>query len=394
MTRVAIRSAIPGRERWQIEPIRSRPRYAAALERELSRHAPVRYAWANPLSGRLLVQYDRGVACSEVQDRVHASLGIEPLSPGELHDWRGTWPRGFNRSADEIAVAQARTRLILSGTLFAGLLAKRALFGAGMFAGSPALVTASSVMTIITGYTALRRGFDTATGIVGVNGRTMLTVATLALHIAAESIDGLGAVAAAHAFELLETKSVAGVRTMIRTLELPPTPPQRVPPPKVFTTAHDAALLAAGGMYLATGGDYGRSLAMLIGAQPLTAREALVAANAISLHMGLRRGIYFRESPSLLDPDEVAIAVLSRSLPEDIAAASVLVEEPEAVDEAVRIIRRTSALMNQDRIVSNIAGLAGFAAAAVGRLPSATASRLHNYTRLAMELNSLRLAWS
>jgi cation transport ATPase len=393
MTRVAIRSAIPGRERWQIEPIRSRPRYAAALERELSRHAPVRYAWANPLSGRLLVQYDRGVARSEVQDRVQASLGIEPLSPGELHDWRGTWPRGFNRSADEIAVAQARTRLILSGTLFAGLLAKRALFGAGMFAGSPALVTASSVMTIITGYTALRRGFDTATGIVGVNGRTMLTVATLALHIAAESIDGLGAVAAAHAFELLETKSVAGVRTMIRTLELPPAPPPRVPPPKVFTTAHDAALLAAGGMYLATG-DYGRSLAMLLGAQPLTAREALVAANAISLHMGLRRGIYFRESPSLLDPDDVAIAVLSQSSPEDIAAASVLVEEPEAVDEAVRIIRRTSRVRNEDRFVSTIFGIAGFTAAAMGKLPSATASRLHNYTRLAMELNSLRLAWS
>ncbi len=393
MTRVAIRSAIPGRERWQIEPIRSRPRYAAALERELSRHAPVRGAWANPLSGRLLVQYDRGVARSEVQDRVHASLGIEPLTPDELHDWRATWPRGFNRSADEIAVAQARTRLLLSGTLFAGLLAKRALLGAGMFAGSPALVTASSIMTIITGYTALRRGFDTASGIVGVNGRTMLTVATLALHVAAESIDGLAAVAAAHAFELLEAKSVRDVRTMIRTLELSPDPPQRVPPPKLFTLAHDAALLASGGMYLATG-DYDRALAMLIGAQPLTAHEALVAANAISLHKGLQRGIYFREEPWLLDPDDLAIAVLSQSSPEDIAAASVLVEEPEAVDEAVRIIRRTSRVRNEERVVSTIAGIAGFTAAAMGKLSPANASQLHNYTRLAMELNSLRLAWS
>src|SRR5437879_1605527 len=115
---VAIRSAIPGRERWQIGSLRSQPSYAVAIERALSRHAPVRYAWANPLTGRLLLQYDPGVQPEEVHDRLYASLNAAPATTDELHEWRTSWPRGFNRSLEDIAVEQARRRLILSAGLF------------------------------------------------------------------------------------------------------------------------------------------------------------------------------------------------------------------------------------------------------------------------------------
>jgi len=120
---VAIRSAIPGRERWQIGPLRSQPSYAVAIERALSRHAPVRYAWANPLTGRLLLQYDPGVQPEEVRDRLYASLDAAPANDDEVTEWRTTWPHGFNRSLEDVAVGQARLRLFMSAGLFTGVLA-------------------------------------------------------------------------------------------------------------------------------------------------------------------------------------------------------------------------------------------------------------------------------
>src|SRR5688572_18582494 len=158
--RVAIRSALPGRERWEIDALRSRPGYCAAIERSLSRHAWTRHARANPLTGRLLVVYDRGVPHAEVRERIQSTLDVAPASPDESRAWRDTWPDGFNRLAASAAVSQARVRLILSGTLLGGLLTKRLLFGAGAFAGYPPLVAASALLTILRGYRVLTRGFD------------------------------------------------------------------------------------------------------------------------------------------------------------------------------------------------------------------------------------------
>lgn len=53
-----LRSAIPGRERWDVEAIVGKPNRARRLEEALSRAPRVRQAHANPLSGRVLLIFD------------------------------------------------------------------------------------------------------------------------------------------------------------------------------------------------------------------------------------------------------------------------------------------------------------------------------------------------
>src|SRR6185436_463332 len=330
-----VRSAIRGRERWEVDSLRSRPRYAAALERELSRHEPVREVFANPLTGRLLLRYDPGVQRGEMHDRLHSALDVAPASAEELRDWRSEWPRGFHRSPDDAAVDQARSRLMVSGTLFAGVLVKRALFGAGMFAGSPALATATAVMTILSSYTVLKRGVNAITETAGLPGRTLLTAATLGLNVAAESIDGLGALVFAQAGELFETTAARKVRGPIRVLE-----------PHPIASMNTAALLASGGAFLFTG-DPQRSLAMLLGGVPLASRESTVMARALAMHRALGE------------------------------------------DDAQEIERRLAGVLTGNQWAARLIGAAGFTIATFGKMSLATASKVHNYTRIALELNSL-----
>lgn len=98
--------------------------------------------------------------------------------------------------------------------------------------------------------------------------------------------------------------------------------------------------------------------------------------------------------PAVLRWADVGVAIVPRSAPEAIQAADVLLVDPDplSVAAALRLMRRTSGIVRQDQWLSRIAGIAGFTAAAFGKLHLAGAQRLHNYTRLAMELNSLRLA--
>ena len=51
------RSAIRGRERWEVKPLHQRPDIAQALEEALLRHPGIREVHANPISGRVLVTY-------------------------------------------------------------------------------------------------------------------------------------------------------------------------------------------------------------------------------------------------------------------------------------------------------------------------------------------------
>lgn len=52
-----LRSAIRGRERWEVKALRRRPELAQALEEALCRHPGVLEVRANPASGRVLVRY-------------------------------------------------------------------------------------------------------------------------------------------------------------------------------------------------------------------------------------------------------------------------------------------------------------------------------------------------
>lgn len=69
-----LRSAVPGRMRWEAEALRDRPRKAAAVEITLLQMAGILSAQVTPLTGRLLVRYDTGLSAREIAAMVHAAL--------------------------------------------------------------------------------------------------------------------------------------------------------------------------------------------------------------------------------------------------------------------------------------------------------------------------------
>jgi hypothetical protein len=247
------------------------------------------------------------------------------------------------------------------------------------------------VMTVVTGYTALRRGFDAIAAAGGLSSRTILTTATLALLVAAESLDGLGAHVAAHAGELYERILIRDSHAAIRSYgyEVSPSAGELK---ERFEFVSAAAVLAALGMLAATG-EPQRSIAMLVGAVPTASTESRITAESLALGHALRHGILFRNPQVLACGRMPAFAVIGKSSAEEIESAEVLLidGDPERLEYAKSLVARTSRIVGEDEWMSRAVGLAGFTAAAFGKLPVARAAQLHNYTRLAMELNSLRL---
>lgn|SRR5882724_390732 len=78
-----LRSAVPGRMRWEAEALRDRPRKAAAVEMTLQQMAGIISAQVTPLTGRLLVRYDTGVSAQGIAVMVHAALQA-PRPPHEV----------------------------------------------------------------------------------------------------------------------------------------------------------------------------------------------------------------------------------------------------------------------------------------------------------------------
>jgi hypothetical protein len=83
-----LRSAVPGRVRWEVAGLRNRPWRAATVEMAL-RHTPgILAVEATPLTGRLLVRYDAGLSMQEITRMVYAALYAPPLtSEGDAADW-------------------------------------------------------------------------------------------------------------------------------------------------------------------------------------------------------------------------------------------------------------------------------------------------------------------
>jgi ATP-binding cassette subfamily B protein len=71
---VRLRSALPGRERWEVESIRRRPRLAAAVQNELQQNRGLLSVSANPMSGRILVLYQPGTLDGQMGTLIMAAL--------------------------------------------------------------------------------------------------------------------------------------------------------------------------------------------------------------------------------------------------------------------------------------------------------------------------------
>jgi cation transport ATPase len=321
---VTIVSALPGRERWDVGDLWRAPQYAAAVEQTLSRELWLRRVWANNVTGRLLVAYDPGAPRAAVRERVAAALNADPLDRDDWSSWRNEWPHGFLVSAEEAAVRRARARFALSGTVLAGLIAKRLIWGAGALAYSP-LVIASALFGIVTGYRSFRRALTIALDGAAIPAVAVMQSVGIGLLIATESIEGVGALAAMHGGELLEARALAASRhtlLQIRPEERSnPVPDADERPSYNFNSP---AELAAAIVYLATR-HIGPPLAMLIAASPDAAPEAFKLATGITSDRAMHRGVLFR--------DPMAFARLS-------GRAGVVFDDIEANDDVIDGLRR------------------------------------------------------
>jgi Heavy metal associated domain 2/ABC 3 transport family len=83
--RLRLRSAVPGRMRWEAEALRDHDRKAAKVERTLQQMAGIISAQVTPLTGRLLVHHDTGLSAEEIAAMVHAALQA-PRPTHEAHE--------------------------------------------------------------------------------------------------------------------------------------------------------------------------------------------------------------------------------------------------------------------------------------------------------------------
>jgi hypothetical protein len=78
---IRLRSAVPGRMRWEVAGLRNRPRTAAAVAVALERMPGILSVEATPRTGRLLVRYDASLTAEAVMAVVEAALYAAAPTP-------------------------------------------------------------------------------------------------------------------------------------------------------------------------------------------------------------------------------------------------------------------------------------------------------------------------
>ncbi|AXI80467.1 ABC transporter ATP-binding protein/permease [Peterkaempfera bronchialis] len=73
---VRLRSIIPGRQRWDVEPVLGRPRAAEVLAAALRRIPGITQAQANPITGGLLVRHEVSVSAADVDRIVRRAVAL------------------------------------------------------------------------------------------------------------------------------------------------------------------------------------------------------------------------------------------------------------------------------------------------------------------------------
>ncbi|APR79070.1 Lead, cadmium, zinc and mercury transporting ATPase [Minicystis rosea] len=222
-----MRSATPGRTRWEAPGLHNRPAYAAAVEKALREHAEIALAVANPLTGRILVMCDRTLSVGTIEAKVSAALDSTPLDVDALRAWQEAHhtptahdghdhDHGHDHGEGEL---EERSRnLIVGGTVLAGLGLKRLFFGAGALASSPVLGGISIAATLISGFPFLRGFWRSIAGKSGMNTDTLVGSATIASLLLRENVTALIVLWLLNLGEYLQTLTLQRTERAIREL--------------------------------------------------------------------------------------------------------------------------------------------------------------------------------
>jgi ATP-binding cassette subfamily B protein len=136
---IRLRSALPGRERWEIDALIGRPRLASRLEQLLSGRSDVVTARSNAVTGRLLIIYDPNVEAEDLEIHIRtalesslAAIDFEPAQRSRAAEPEPEEGTSLTGSGIAAGVVLAATSLVLGAAPLAAL----ALGGAAVAAAA------------------------------------------------------------------------------------------------------------------------------------------------------------------------------------------------------------------------------------------------------------------
>jgi manganese/zinc-transporting P-type ATPase C len=206
---VALQSNVPGRQRWRVPAIESRPRLAAAVEIALRKETGALLVNANPLTGRVLVKWRPAQKPPKVRSIIRAAIAAGPVTEAVYRRIRGTPDRKLRNLVH---------KLVLGGIKLGFILVSRLAWGAagGPLAGPILILSVSG--TIITGYDFLRALYRTVTGRSAITTGTLIGVATVSSMVLKESVTALIVIWLLNLGEYLEMITLRRTRAAIRDL--------------------------------------------------------------------------------------------------------------------------------------------------------------------------------
>jgi cation-transporting P-type ATPase C len=203
-------SDIPGRQRWRVPRIDSRPRLAAAVEIALRKESGVLFVKANPLTGRILIKWDPSQRRPAIKWIISKALETGPLSESAYGKLRGAPDRQVNRLIQ---------KLVLGGVKLSLILLSRVAWGAAAAGPLAVPILVMSVSgTIITGFDFLRALCRTVTGRGAITTGTLIGAATLSSIALSENVTALIVIWLLNLGEYLEVLTLRRTRAAIREL--------------------------------------------------------------------------------------------------------------------------------------------------------------------------------
>jgi hypothetical protein len=78
-----LRSSVPGRERWDVPCVRDHPAWATTVEAIIGTEEGVELVFANPTTGRVLVEFNPSRISAPVKVLLERSLAFRPMTAAE-----------------------------------------------------------------------------------------------------------------------------------------------------------------------------------------------------------------------------------------------------------------------------------------------------------------------
>ncbi|SPF38024.1 putative cation-transporting P-type ATPase C [Candidatus Sulfopaludibacter sp. SbA4] len=210
MPEMTLLSDVPGRQRWRVPAIDSKPRLAAAVELALRNESGALLVKANPLTGRILLKWHPSQKPPEIRAIVRRALDKGPVSLAVYQKRRGTPDRKVRKLIGNLVLGGIKLTLILFSRVAWGAVAT------GPLAGPIMVMSISGI--IITGFDFLRALFRTVTGRSGITTGTLIGAATLSSIALSENVTALIVIWLLNLGEYLEEVTLRRTRAAIRDL--------------------------------------------------------------------------------------------------------------------------------------------------------------------------------